>query len=59
MQIRAGTVADPDTVLALMDDAVAWLVEQVRRAQTVSVEPFSGNEQRIAFIAMAALKIRP
>jgi GNAT superfamily N-acetyltransferase len=49
MKIRAGNVADLDTVLALMDEAVAWLAAQGRTDQWGS-EPFSTNPKTTAFI---------
>jgi len=49
MEIRAGTAADLDTVLALMDDAVAWLTAQGRTDQW-GAEPFSGDEKKTEFI---------
>lgn len=45
MELRAGTTADLKTVLALTDEAVAWLVEQ-GRADPWGAEPFSGNQHR-------------
>ncbi len=49
MKIRTGTVADLNTVLALMDEAVAWLTAQGRTDQWGS-EPFSTNPKTTEFI---------
>ena len=46
MRIRAGAVADLDMVLALMDEAVAWMVERGQTGQWGS-EPISG---RLTFV---------
>jgi GNAT superfamily N-acetyltransferase len=46
VKIRAGTAADLDAVLALMDDAVAWMVERGQTGQWGS-EPISG---RLSFV---------
>lgn len=43
--IRLGSMDDYDAVLALMDDAVVWLVAQERTGQW-GTEPMSGTEQR-------------
>ncbi|HRA48939.1 MAG TPA: GNAT family N-acetyltransferase [Thermomicrobiales bacterium] len=43
--VRTGSLADFDAVLALMDDAVAWLVGQERTGQW-GREPMSGTEKR-------------
>ena len=49
MKIRTGTAADLETVLALMDEAVAWLVAQGRTDQW-GAEPFSGDAKKTEFI---------
>jgi GNAT superfamily N-acetyltransferase len=49
MKIRTGTIADLNIVLALMDEAVAWLAAQGRTDQWGS-EPFSANPKTTAFI---------
>ena len=46
MTIRAGSVADLDAVMTLMDDAVAWLVSQGRTGQW-GTEPWSCFPERI------------
>jgi GNAT superfamily N-acetyltransferase len=47
LQVRPGSMGDYDDVLALMDDAVAWLVSQERTGQWGS-DPMSGTETRRA-----------
>lgn len=43
--LRQGSIADFDAVMALMDEAVAWLVGQDRTGQWGS-EPMSGTQAR-------------
>jgi GNAT superfamily N-acetyltransferase len=45
LSVRAGSIADYDAVLPLMDDAVTWLVSQKRTGQWGS-DPMSGTETR-------------
>lgn len=48
MEIRSGSVADLDAVIALFDEAVAWLVERGRSDQWGS-EPFSAKDASVQF----------
>jgi GNAT superfamily N-acetyltransferase len=48
MQFRAGSIEDIDTVLALFDANVAWLVERGRSAQWGS-EPWSESPRLVEF----------
>lgn len=45
--VRAGSLADLDIVIALMDEAVAWLAGQGRTGQW-GAEPFSASDKRVA-----------
>jgi GNAT superfamily N-acetyltransferase len=47
LRIRAGGPSDAGAVLALFDEAVAWLVARGQTGQWGS-EPFSSNEPRVA-----------
>ena len=49
MQIRAGSIEDFDVIIALMDEAVAWLAEQGRTGQWGS-EPFSTLTRSVEYI---------
>lgn len=48
MNLRRGSEADLDTVMALLDEAVAWLAAQGRADQWGS-EPWSGQPNIVAF----------
>ena len=49
ISVRQGTIGDFDVVIALMDEAVAWLVEQGRTGQWGS-EPLSTLTPSVEFI---------
>lgn len=49
IKIRRGTIADFDSILALMDEAVAWLAGQGRTGQWGS-EPFSTLTRSVEFM---------
>jgi GNAT superfamily N-acetyltransferase len=49
MEIRAGTIADFPAIVALMDEAIAWLAAQGRTGQWGS-EPFSGRQAGVDFM---------
>ena len=49
MEIRQGTIADFDNVIALMDEAVAWLAGQGRTGQWGS-EPFSSLTRSVEYM---------
>ncbi len=54
MNIRVGTVADAPALVALFDEAVAWLVARGQTGQW-GTEPWSASEPRVAQLtAMAA-----
>lgn len=46
ISVRPGTIDDFDAVLAMMDEAIAWLVSQGRTGQWGS-EPFSASLARV------------
>jgi hypothetical protein len=48
MKIRAGSVADLDSALALMDEPIDWLVEQRRTGQRAA-KPFSRDKRKTEF----------
>ena len=49
ISIRAGSIEDFDVIIALMDEAVAWLAEQGRTGQWGS-EPFSTLTRSVEYI---------
>jgi hypothetical protein len=49
MEIRQGTIADFDSIIALMDEAVAWLAGQGRTGQWGS-EPFSSLTRSVEYM---------
>jgi len=49
VRIRAGTAADVDVVLALMDEAVAWMVARGQTGQWGS-EPISGKQSFVEHV---------
>jgi ribosomal protein S18 acetylase RimI-like enzyme len=51
--IRAGTAADAPTVVALLDEAVAWLVARGQTGQW-GTEPWSASERRVEQLAALA-----
>jgi hypothetical protein len=49
LRIRAGGPRDAKVVLAMLDDAVPWLVSQGRQGQW-GAEPFSAMPDRVALV---------